>query len=159
MYRIIFCSYRFYYAEMRRKLWPKAPAKECALGHMSEKFQVYFIHINFFKYQINKIFNRAKEFYCDATILVSLFSIVYLPKKKWKLKKGSRLPTLPYIHFPLYITFLLIFACNFCVKGCNETFYSFNDMATCVVNLFPWCKLKFTESQKWPQAFIDEINY
>ena len=46
MCRIIF---RFYYAEMRRKFWPKAPAKEGALGQMSRNFQVYFIHINFFK--------------------------------------------------------------------------------------------------------------
>ena len=34
---------------LRRKLWPKAPAKEDALGQMSKNFQVYFIHINFFK--------------------------------------------------------------------------------------------------------------
>ena len=44
-----FSKNRFYYAELRRKLWPKAPAKEDALGQMSKNFQVYFIHINFFK--------------------------------------------------------------------------------------------------------------
>ena len=33
--------FRFYYAEMRGKLWPKAPAKKGVLGEMSKKFQVY----------------------------------------------------------------------------------------------------------------------
>ena len=55
---------------MRRKLWPKAPAKEDALSQMSTNFQVYFIHINFFKKPNKKIYNRAKELYCDATIFV-----------------------------------------------------------------------------------------
>ena len=63
-------SFRFYYAEMRRKLWPKAPAKEGALDQMSTKFQVYFIRINFFTKPNKKIYNRAKELYCDATIFV-----------------------------------------------------------------------------------------
>ena len=53
---------------MREKLWSKAPVKEGALGQMSKNFQVYFIHINFFKEPIKKIYNRAKELYCDATI-------------------------------------------------------------------------------------------
>ena len=39
----------FYYAEMRGKLWPKAPALADALGQMSRNFQVYVIHINFLK--------------------------------------------------------------------------------------------------------------
>ena len=60
---------------MRRKLWPKVPAKEGALGQMSNKFQVYFIHINFFKKPNKK------------TIFIFWFFIVYLPKKmeteKW----------------------------------------------------------------------------
>ena len=34
---------------MRRKLWPKAPAKEGALGRMSKNFQVYFKYINLLK--------------------------------------------------------------------------------------------------------------
>ena len=42
------------------------------------------------------MYNRAKELYCDSTIFVFWFFIVYLPKKKWKLKNGPRLPTLPY---------------------------------------------------------------
>ena len=53
---------------MRRKLRPKAPAKEGALGQMLENFQVYFIHINLFKKSNKKIYNKAKELYCDATI-------------------------------------------------------------------------------------------
>ena len=55
---------------MRRKLWPKTPAKEGALGQMSKNFQVYFIHIIFFTKPNKKIYYRAKELYCDATIFV-----------------------------------------------------------------------------------------
>ena len=69
------------------KLWPKAPAKEGALGQMSRKFQVYFTHINFFLKLNKKIYNRAKKLYCDATIYFFLVFIAYLPKKmeteKW----------------------------------------------------------------------------
>ena len=72
---------------MRRKLRPKAPAKEGALGQMSKNFQVYFIHIIFFKKPNKKIYYRAKELYCDATIFVFWLFIVYLSKKmeieKW----------------------------------------------------------------------------
>ena len=72
---------------MRRKLWPKAPAKEGALGQMSKNFQIYFIHINLFEKPNKKIYNRTKELYYDATIFVFWFFIVYLPKKmeteKW----------------------------------------------------------------------------
>ena len=54
---------------------------------MSKNFQVYFIHINFFKKPTKKNYNRAKELYCDATIFRFWFFIVYLPKKmeteKW----------------------------------------------------------------------------
>ena len=80
---------------MRRKLWPKAPAKEDALGQMSKNFQVYFIHINFFKKPNEKMYNRAKELYCDATIFF-FDSLLSTCPKKWKLKNGPRLPTLPY---------------------------------------------------------------
>ena len=76
----------FYYAEMRGKLWPKAPAKEGALDQKSKNFQVYFIHIIFFKQPSKKIDNRAEELYCNATIYI-FFLIIYCPKKmetdKW----------------------------------------------------------------------------
>ena len=72
---------------MRRKLWPKAPVEEVALGQMSKNSQVYFKHINYFKKSNRKNYNRAKELYCDATIFVFWIFIVYLPKKmeteKW----------------------------------------------------------------------------
>ena len=67
---------------MRRKLWPKAPAKEGALGQMSKKFQVYFININFFNKPNKSIYNRAKELYCDATIFFFLILFCVLAKKK-----------------------------------------------------------------------------
>ena len=78
---------------MRRKLWPKAPAKEGALGQMSKNFQVYFIHIIFFKKPHKKNYNGIKELYCDDTIFVFSFFIVYLPKKNgnWKMAQGCRL--------------------------------------------------------------------
>ena len=53
---------------------------------IAKKFQVYFIHIISFK-KPKKIDNRANELYCDATIFVVRFFIVYLSKKmeteKW----------------------------------------------------------------------------
>ena len=65
----MFYFFRFYYAEMRRQLWPRAPAKKGALGRMSKNFQVYFIHIyKFFKETKRKNCNRAKELYCDAKV-------------------------------------------------------------------------------------------
>ena len=110
MCRIIFHFFRFYYAEKRRKLWPKAPAKEGALGQMSTNFQVYSIHVNFFKKPDKKIYNRAKKFYCNATIYIFLISYyLYLPKKKWKLINGPRLSTLPYSHMksiPVYDNYI-----------------------------------------------------
>ena len=62
-------------------------AKEGALGQMSKNFQVYFTHIIFFKKPNKKIYNIAKELYCDATIFVFGFFIVCLPKKNgnWKM--------------------------------------------------------------------------
>ena len=60
---------RFYYAEMRRKLWSKAPAKEGALGQMSKNFQTYFIH-KFFQ-EIKKKFTIEPKSY--TAILLYLF--------------------------------------------------------------------------------------
>ena len=62
--------FRFDYTEMRRKLCPKAPVKEGSLGQISKNFQLYFIHINFFKKPNKKIYDRAKKLYCVATIFV-----------------------------------------------------------------------------------------
>ena len=74
--RLIFHFFRFYYAEIRRKLWPKAPAKEAAAS-----FQVYFMHINFFEKPNKKIYDRAKELYFDATIFV-LYLLLSTCQKK-----------------------------------------------------------------------------
>ena len=65
---------------MHRKLWPKATkAKEGALGKMSKNFQVHFIHVIFLRRKKN--YNRAKQLYCDATIIIFRFFIVQFPKK------------------------------------------------------------------------------
>ena len=61
------------------------------LGRDVKKCQVYFIHINFFK-KPKKKYNRAKELFCDATIFVFWFFIVYLQKNGyWKMAQGRRL--------------------------------------------------------------------
>ena len=39
---------------------------------------------------MKKIYNRAKELYCDATIFVFWFFIVYLPKKKMETEKWPK---------------------------------------------------------------------
>ena len=80
---------------MRRKLWPKVATKEGALGQMLKNFLLYFVHINFSKKPNKKIYNRAKELYCDATIYFFWFFIIYLHKKmeteKWPKVAGSPL--------------------------------------------------------------------
>ena len=80
---------------MRRKLWPKAPAKEGALDQMSKNFQVYFIYINILRNQRTKIYNRAKELYCDATIFFFDSLLSTCPKKmeteKWPKAANSPL--------------------------------------------------------------------
>ena len=93
MCRIIFHLFYFYYAEMRKKLRPKAPAKEGAVGQMSKNFQVYFIHINFFKKPNNTFLE-----YCDATIFVFWFFIDCLPKENGncKMAQGCRLSSTPF---------------------------------------------------------------
>ena len=48
---MIFHFFRFYYAESRKKLRPKAPAKKGAFGQVSNNVQVYSIDIKFFKKQ------------------------------------------------------------------------------------------------------------
>ena len=92
MYRIIFHFFRFYYAEMHKKL-PKGPAKEGALGQILKNFQVYFVHINFFEKPNKKIYNKPKSYTAMLLYLFFDFFIGYLPKK-WKLKNGPRLPAL-----------------------------------------------------------------
>ena len=82
---------------------PRPKAKEGALGQMSKNFQVYFICINFFEKPNKKIYNRAKEWYCDATIFVIWFFIVYLPEKNgnWRKAQGCRLS--PTFVLPLFL--------------------------------------------------------
>ena len=45
----MFHFFRFYYAEIRRELRPKVPAKEGAMDQMSKNSQLYFIRINYSK--------------------------------------------------------------------------------------------------------------
>ena len=82
---------------MRRKLWPKAPAKEGALGQMSTNFQVYFIHINFFKKPKKRIYNRAKKLYCDAAIFVFFNSLLRICPKKIEIEKWPKAADSPLV--------------------------------------------------------------
>ena len=87
-------SHPFYHVAMRRKLWPKAPAKESALGQMSKN--VYFIHIIVLRNQTKKFTIEPKSY--TAMLLYLFFdSLLSTCQKKWKLKNGPRLPTLPYV--------------------------------------------------------------
>ena len=52
--------------------------------------------MNFFKEPKKKKLQWAKELYCDATIFVIWFFIVYLPKKYGNLKMANG-PTFPYL--------------------------------------------------------------
>ena len=47
----------------------------------------------FLRNQIEKIYNRAKELNCDATIFVCWFFIVYEPEKNgnWKIAQNCKL--------------------------------------------------------------------
>ena len=94
--RIIFHFFRFYYSEMRRKLWP---AKEGALGQMWKNCQVYFIHINFFKKPNEKNIHWSQKVILQCYYISFLILHCLLAQIKWKLKSGPRLPTLPWIWF------------------------------------------------------------
>ena len=85
--RIVFHFFRFFYAEMRRKLWPNAPAKEGALGQMSNNFQFFFIHTNFFK-KPNKKKITIEPKSCTAMLLYSFVdSLLSTCQKKMKTEK------------------------------------------------------------------------
>ena len=60
------------------------------LGPDVRKFSRLLYTYIFFKAPNKKFLNRAKELYCDTTIFVFWFSIVYLPKKNgnWKMAQG-----------------------------------------------------------------------
>ena len=87
MCQIIFHLFRFYHAEIHRKLWPKAPAKEGALSQTTNNFQVYFIHINSFKTPNKKNLQWSQRVILRCYYICFLFFIVYLPIKmeteKW----------------------------------------------------------------------------
>ena len=70
------------------------------IGNIPDIFLQYsalcgFIHIHFLRNQTKKIYNRAKELHCDATVFVTWFCIAYLPKKleteKWPKAANSPL--------------------------------------------------------------------
>ena len=98
MCRIIFHFFRFYYAEMHRKLWLKAPTKASVLGQMSTNLRVYFIHINFFKKPNKKITIEPKSYTAMLLHIYLIFdsSLSTCRKKmeteKWPKAADSPLP-------------------------------------------------------------------
>ena len=85
------------------------------MGQISKNFQVYFVHINFLINRRKKIYNRAEELYCDATIFVFQLFVIYLPEKKrnWKMAQACRLsPT-------VYLMYYIFICATFCLKHGN----------------------------------------
>ena len=80
---------------MRKKLWPKVPAEEGILGQDVKKISSLLYTYNFFKKQTKKIYNRAKELYCYATVFVFDSLLSTCPKKmeteKWSKAADSPL--------------------------------------------------------------------
>ena len=81
------------YSEMRRKLWPKAPARKGTLDQMSKNFVVYFMHTNFFK-KPNKNTKEPKNY--TAMLLYffffdSLLSTCPKEMENWKMAQGCQL--------------------------------------------------------------------
>ena len=95
---------------MRRKLWPKAPAKEGALGQISINFQVYFILINFFKKPNKKKITIEPKSY--TAILINLFfhSLLSTCPKKMETEKWPEAETRNYSKYSLKLTFF--WECN-----------------------------------------------
>ena len=75
---------------MRRKLWPKAPAKEGALGQISKNFQVYFIHINFFKKANKKKFTIEPKSYTAMLLYLFFDSLLSTCPKKMETEKWPK---------------------------------------------------------------------
>ena len=74
---------------MRRKLWPKAPTKEGALGQMSKNFQVYLTHINFLRNETKKFTIEPKNY--TAMLLYLFFdSLSSTCQKKMETEKWSK---------------------------------------------------------------------
>ena len=98
MCRIIFHFFRFYYAEMRRKLWPKAPAREGALGQMSKNFHFYFIHIKFLKKPNKKKLHQSQRVIQRCYYICFKIFYCLLTKKNgnWKMTQGCRLAPMPH---------------------------------------------------------------
>ena len=71
---------------MRKKLWPKALAKEGTLGQMSKNFAIYFIHINFFK-KPNKKITMEPRSYIAILLYLFIYSLLSTCSKKMETEK------------------------------------------------------------------------
>ena len=87
---MIFYFCRFYYAEMRRKLFPKAPAKEGALSQISKYFEVYFIQIHFFKKPNKKKLTTEPKSYTAIILYVFFDSLLSICPKKIKTERWPK---------------------------------------------------------------------
>ena len=82
---------------MRRKLRPKAPVKEGALGPMSKIFQVYFVHINLFEKPNKEKFTIEPKSYTAMLLYLFFDSLLSTCPKKMETEKWPKL-----VDSPLY---------------------------------------------------------
>ena len=83
----MFYFFLVYDAEMHRKLWPEAPAKEGALGQMSKKFLSLLYMYTFFEKPNKKKIIVEPKMLCDILrYYYTCFSTIHclLAKKKKK---------------------------------------------------------------------------
>ena len=83
---------------MRLKLWPKALAEEGALGQMSKNFQLYFIHINFFKKPNKKKFTIEPKSYTAMLLYLFFDSLLSTCLKKMEMEKWAKAAESPLLH-------------------------------------------------------------
>ena len=79
---------------------PRHPPKRVPWARCQKFFKFTLYIYIFLRNQTKKIYNRAKELYCDATWFVFWFFIVYLPKKNgnWKMTQLNH-----WIHLVCYL--------------------------------------------------------
>ena len=84
---------------MRRKFWPKAPAKEGALGLMSKNCHLYFKHIHFFKKPNKKKLQWSQRVILRCYYICFLILYCLLAQKKMEIEKWPKAAESPLHYF------------------------------------------------------------
>ena len=82
--------FRFYYDGMRRNFGPRHSPKKMPWARCQKIFKFTLYISIFLRNQIKKIYNRAKELYCDATIFVFFYSSLSTCPKKMGTEKWPK---------------------------------------------------------------------